>query len=579
MKHRHAPCVRVLIGLTLGVVLSACAPGPLSVDDEVNELAAKTAGRTGTAGASLRTPDVEASRSTAAIRVKRPATRNPAAEELTFEAASESRDVAARLAQYAVDGGASSGDATAATRVLGLGESLRVSQDSAREFISAQEQYLLASIALLVERHLWGPRFFNDTTAGLAGNGDDGRFEHALDVINTLRATQRLPSGGSLEARWVWNATEQLREQATGRYTQSSSLALSGQIPLLRGAGSVARESLIQAERDLVYEARSFERFRRGFLVEIAADYFELQNTRANIANQERQLLSLRENAERTAARVRAGRIEAFEQGIAENEVLGAEASLASLREQNILQLERFKIRLGLQPTELVRIAEELLEVPEPEISLDEAATLALELRLDLQNQRDRLDDQRRAVANARNALLPDLNLAGSVVVPTDADERAGGLSFSPDDLRYDLSATFGLPLDRKIERMRLRAELIGLERARREYERSRDDVVVSVRAALRRVDLARFQLRLAEQQVDINRKRRRGQELRADTIGTQVLLDSENALLIAENQRDRAATNLRISVLNYLVESDQLRVGRDGTLERLPGMEPADGS
>lgn len=557
--------------VTVLVVVPGCGRGLESIDRSIEKMTAQGARATGAALPTARATERGVTRAEVrAARTTAPGTTNPAAGALTFEVAAPTRDVAGRLSEYAMAAGVISGEAG---REIGIREALRISQQTAREFLSAQEQYILAAIALLVERHQWGPRLFNDTAVSLRGSGDDGDYAHAAGVVNTLRATQRLPSGGSLEARWVWAATEQLRETASGRYTQSSSLVLSGNVPLLRGSGAVARESLIQAERNLVYAARDFERFRRGFLVGIARDYVELQNTRSSIANQERQLLSLRDNAKRTAARVAAGRIEAFEQGIADNEVLGAEASLASQREQYILQLERFKIRLGLSPTEMIRVTDEALDVPEPQIDLDAAATLALDYRLDLQNQRDRLDDARREVSNTRNALLPQLDAAGSVTLPTDDDQRVGGLSLSPDDLRYEVSATLGLPLDRRVERLRHRSAIITLERATRDLSRAQDEAVVSVRSALRRVDLARFQLRLAEQQVEINRKRRRGQELRADTIGTQILLDSENALLVAENQRDRARANLRIAVLNYLLESDQLRVARDGTLERLPGM------
>lgn len=558
-------------GVVLGWGSWGCSPGMESIDARIARLTSETSAGTGTWQGPPRSPDRGTTRE--AIRLAsngRPATINPEAGGLKYTMADPSRDVSSRLAAYAHAAGTVGVDTG---RELSIRDALRRAQQSSREFLTAQEQYILAAIALLVERHQWGPRLFNDTSVSLGGAGDDGHFTHAVDIVNTLRATQRLPSGGTLEARWVWAATEQLRETSTGRYTQSSRLVLSGEVPLLRGAGLAARESLIQAERDVVYAARDFERFRREFLVDIARDYVELQNTRSAIANQERQLRSLRDNAKRTAARVAAGRIEAFEQGIADNEVLGAEASLASQREQYILQLERFKIRLGLEPTDLIRITDETLDVPEPEIDLEGASRLALEYRLDLQNQRDRLDDARRDVAIARNALLPQLDVGASVTVPTDDDERVGGLSPSPDDLRYEASATLGLPLDRRAERLRHRATIIQLERATREYERAQDEAIVAVRSALRRVDLARFQLRLAEQQVEINRKRRRGQELRADTIDTQVLLDSENALLAAENQRDRAQANLRIAVLNYLLESDQLRVARDGTLERLPGM------
>lgn len=507
-----------------------------------------------------------------------PGTTNPAAAELSFTPAAEDRDVTARLREFSRRAGvpdslAADAPPAPGVRLLTVRESLQQAQMTGRELLNAQEQYLLAAIGLLVERHQWGPRLFNDTSVFVAGSGDDGDFEHALSIVNNLRVTKRLPYGGSVEARWVWEATENLRQSATGRYEQSSAIVLGGNVPLLRGAGDIAREDLIQAERDIVYAARDFERFRREYLVEIAQDYFQLQNTKASIANQERQLESLRENSRRTQARVAAGRLQAFEQGIADNEVLNAEASLAEQRDQYALQLDRFRVRLGLGDDVRIGLPEDTLDVPEPEIDLDQAVTLALEFRLDLQNERDRLDDQRRAVANARNQLLPDLNVVGDVRLPTDDDERVGGLSFDPGETEYSAGVELGLPLDRKEERLRLRASIIALERAKRDYERARDDAVVAVRASLREVDLSRFQLRLAEQQVEINRRRLRGQQLQEDTIDTQRLLDSQNALLAAENQRDRAKTTLRIAVLNYLLNTDQLRVRRDGTLEPLPGM------
>ena len=66
------------------------------------------------------------------------------------------------------------------------------------------------------------------------------------------------------------------------------------------------------------------------------------------------------------------------------------------------------------------------------------------------------------------------------------------------------------------------------------------------------------------------------GQKLKQDTVTPQSLVDSLNELLNAENNRDRAQTDLRNAILNYLLESDQLRVTREGTFEALRGMTPA---
>jgi hypothetical protein len=219
---------------------------------------------------------------------RQPGTVNPPAEVLRFDPAAESRDVASILDAYADDAIEGGPDAL----MLDLDAVFRLADASSREHRQAEEDFILTVISLLVERHQWTPRLFNDTTVGLSGQGDDGTFDAAMSVINTLRVSQRLPYGGSVEARWVTRAAQELVNESTNAYTSSSELILSGSMPLLRGAGRVAREDLIQAERNTVYAARTYERFRRQLLVSIAADYFSLLQTRARIGNQRRQLES-----------------------------------------------------------------------------------------------------------------------------------------------------------------------------------------------------------------------------------------------------------------------------------------------
>ncbi|GIW73726.1 MAG: hypothetical protein KatS3mg103_0248 [Phycisphaerales bacterium] len=201
------------------------------------------------------------------------------------------------------------GPLPAGVRVLDLESVLAQAQRTGREYLDAQEDYLLAAIALLRERHLWGPRLFNDTTLQVAGQGDEGAYDTAASLINELRLTQRLPSGGQLAARWIVNATEQLRSSATEDYVQSSQLVFEGDIPCCAGPGRWPARTLIQAERDLVYAARRFESFRRDYAVDIATQYFNLLQTAANIRNQQEQLRNLRQNLERQRARQEAGEI------------------------------------------------------------------------------------------------------------------------------------------------------------------------------------------------------------------------------------------------------------------------------
>ncbi len=573
---------RGLIGLCLvplAVGVSGCHRGLTDIDARTQKALRETSARiAGGASAPERSFTGEDGRVGARERDKKPGTKNPGASELGYSVADEARDVAARLNAY--ESGATPGPGANTLR-LDLTEALRSAQRSAPEYLASEEDYIFAAIRLLVERHLWGPQLFNDTSATISGTGTNGNFQSAVKVLNDLRVTQRLPYGGNVQAQWLWQATEQLRQQATGRYTQSSTLVLSGSVPLLRGAGLVAQESLIQAERNLVYQARTFEDFRRRFFVDIAREYYQLLQAQSGLRNQEQRVKTLEGITAGETARYEAGRIAEFRKNVAQSNLLAARAALAGQRESFIVQVEQFKIRLGLASTTAVDLVEQELDLPEPDTTLDVAVTTAMDLRLDLQNRRDQLDDSRRAVANAKNALLPDLNLDASVSVPTDPSRRVGGLLFQPEDLTYQAGITFGLPLNREQERLNLRQQTISLARAVRDYDVFRDQLAVNVRQSVRQIDLARFQLTLAQQQVEINKRRVLETELKSDEVETQFKVDAANQLQDSENERDRARTTLRNAVLDYLRQTGQLRVSTDGTFEKLgtraPGGEGAD--
>lgn len=499
---------------------------------------------------------------------RQPGTVNPPASALRFDPAAESRDVAAILDGYADD----ATEDNEGAMLLDLDAVFRLADGSSREHRQAEEEFILSVISLMIERHQWGPRVFNDTTVNFSGQGDDGTFDAALSVINTLRVSQRLPYGGSVEARWVTRAAQELVNESTNAYTSSSDLILSGNMPLLRGAGRVAREDLIQAERSAVYAARTYERFRRQLLVSIASDYFSLLQTRARIGNQRRQLASQIRRQDETAAKVTAGRLNPFQNDIVANAVKQSEAQLANLRESYILQLERFKLRLGMDPGTKIALGEPGRGLREPLITPEDAVSRALSYRLDLQNRRDRLLDTERAVANARNNTLADFDLNASVSVPTDPAGDQEGLGLDGGETAYSVGATFSLPLDRKIERLGLRQAQIRLERDRRSFDEFRDTVVIESRRAVRAIDLARFQLQLAETQIGINERGLEDLSLRDDA-DPQAVLDRQNALLDAENARDQALTDLRNAILQYLLTTGQLRVRPDGTFDAPEGM------
>lgn len=558
--------------------LAGCSNGMEQIDRRLAKVIGESASRNNLNQPPRIAQPGEVPTSRSGMYAENPATNNPSADSLSYEELDRGEPgtqeiiegLNTRLRNFALTAGGIGADNVL---TITLNDALRLAQRQGREYLSAEEEYILTAISLLIERHRWGPRLFNDTTVGVSGDGDEGRFDNALDVVNTLRVTQRLPYGGDVEARWVWDATEQLRSSVSDQYQQSSALVLDANIPLLRGAGMVAREDRIQAERDVVYAARDFEDFRREYFVSVAQDYFQLIQTVNGLQNRLLQIKSLELFVDQQQALYEAGRRTEFNVNEARNDLINARSSLASSREQYTLQIDRFKVRLGIPIERPVQVVGARIDIAEPSTTIEAATESALSYRLDLQNRRDQYVDTERGVRNARNQLLPDLDLSGGVRVPTDPDERVGQFAIDPDEASWDAAVTLSLPLDRRIERLQLRQALVRLEQSRRSLDEFTDNVVLEARRRVREIDLARFRLELAEASVAINERRLEEQQLKADEVDTRDRLNTETALLNAKNARDQALTDLRIAILNYLEAIGQLRVSPDGTLAPLPGM------
>ncbi len=500
---------------------------------------------------------------------KHPPSTNPGPDDLTYRGADPNRDVLTRLESYF-----GSDQTQESAQSLDLEDILRLSQDTAREYRTAEEDYLLSAIRLLMEQHRWGPRFFDDLTSSISADAQSGDYSTALNVINELRATQRLPYGGELEAKLITTAANQLTEIVSEQYTQSTQLVLSASVPLLRNAGLVAQEDIIQAERDTVYAARDFENFRRRFFVDVASDYFALIAQQATIKNQAVRLKSVVLFYEQTKALVEAGRQPPFEARNIEQNVLSSRNDLINSQESYILSLDRFKVRLGIPVETQVTLLPMSLDFQDPDISVTDAAETALMYRLDFQNERDRVDDAKRQIEVSRNRLLPDLNLAASATLNTDENKPESGLAFKNDQTDYLGSITFGLPLDREIERLELRQSLIQLERQIRQADQFRDTLILEARQSVREIDRARFSVRLQEQTVKINELRLEEIQIKRATVAPQSRLDAENELLQARNALDAAIRDLRIAIIEYLVRTGQLRVGEEGRFRPLRGMD-----
>ena len=102
---------------------------------------------------------------------------------------------------------------------------------------------------------------------------------------------------------------------------------------------------------------------------------------------------------------------------------------------------------------------------------------------------------------NTMDALLPNITLTASASMDSDTDKTA---KFGGEEIDYLAGLSVSLPLDREVERIAVRGQQIALERARRSYRESRDNVAVAVRSALRNIEVFQFSLDLQERNVKI---------------------------------------------------------------------------
>jgi len=462
-----------------------------------------------------------------------------------------------------------------ARRSLSLDDSFNYALAHNRDYMSRKEDLYISALNVALQRHLFEPRFFANTAVGISGNGEVSDYAAAFNAAQTVGVRQRLPNGGEIVAQALTSTVQKLRGDITR--SDVGNLSIAASIPLLRGAGMVAQEDLIAAERSMVYEVRDFERFRRGFLVSVAVQYFNLCNQRAQIINRFRNVKSYIFITERSKALFEAGlqtrRTTLLDVMRAAQSEYQARSSLINAIESYELSLDQFKILLGMPVEEPIDVSTQFLTIAPPTLSEAQAVAIANTLRLDLQTVRDQVEDARRQTKNASNGLLPDLNLTAS------AGTGSGGGSIIPryDQLNYSTGLNFEWPLDRVAERNTYRTSLINLDRAKRGVDTAEDLVAGQVRSSLRTVRQQQVVLAIQKSNIELATKRKEFSDIqfRDGKIDNRDYLDAETALLDAQNSFALALSNLEIAVLQYLRDTDQLRVDFQGRLQ-LPEMPAA---
>jgi len=342
--------------------------------------------------------------------------------------------------------------------------------------------------------------------------------------------------------------------------------------PLLRGAGrKIAQENLTQAERDALYQIRSFNRFRKTFVVEVVTAYYRVLQQRDEVTNAENDYKRRVESKERLEWEAKAGRKPRFEVDQAEQDVLRARDGYVRAQQSYQQQLDGFKIRLALPTDANIELDQNELKaldeigITEPDYTLDVATETALLQRLDLANSMDWIDDAVRKVMVAADGLRADLDVIGNITVGSRGKTDYGTLQFH--EGTYSLGFEADLPLDRKDERNTYRTALIVLEQQQRQYDNHVDNVKLDVRQAYRDLEEAAERYRIQKNSLELAEMRVESTKLLLDAgrAITRDLLEAQNALLQAQNNITEALVDYAIAKLSFYRDVGILQVRPDG--------------
>jgi outer membrane protein TolC len=446
---------------------------------------------------------------------------------------------------------------------LDLSGCLKYAVQHNRDYQNHMEDLYLSALDITLQRHLLSPRPFATQTIGYSGTGEQEKnYQSALKVTNAAGVRQTLPYGGEIVAQSLVDFVRTLNENVIDG--EDSKLAFSASIPLLKGAGMVNLEPLINSERQVIYQVRSFEDYRRQFVVDISSQYLRLLTSQTGVFNRRLNLINAQDLVNRSQALFEAGKLQFIEVQRALQQRLSADSDLLNAQANYDNDLDTFKIALGMPVEEPLDVIAVSLDVNVPHTTADDAVALAYRYRLSLRTAEDQIDDARRKVSNARNGLLPGLSFQGEVDV---LDGSKSSQAANHDRVQdYSASLTLDLPLDRVKERNDFRSALISLERAQRTYVTQREIVTSDVRSSLRAIHTAEVNLEIQRRGIELAQRRLENANilLQQGSLSNRDVVDAQVSLLSAQDSFEQARSQLQIQILQYMKNTGTLRVEPD---------------
>jgi outer membrane protein TolC len=452
---------------------------------------------------------------------------------------------------------------------LTLAEAVAIGTAQSREYQNRKETLYSSTLDLTLRRHDFVTQWFGTIDGGYSKTGSD----ESVDAGGQLGFDKLMAQGTQISTAIAVDWMRFL----TGDPQTSLGSVLSASVtqPLLRGSSKdVVQENLTQAERNVLYQIRSFARFRKQFLVTIVSGYLRTLESLDSVKNAESNYASLQMAYDEASLNAEAGRLPPYEADQTKQRMLQARDNLAQTQRSYEQTLDNFKLLLAipvdadvqLDPNEMTALT--AIDITEPEFPVDDAVAAALAMRLDLVTALDEVDDAKRKVDVAVDALRARLDLVASANVPSTPETDFDRLQF--DEGRYNAGLSLDLPLDKLGERNAYRRAMISYSQAQRDYELASDEVKLGVRNAYRGLVEAARRYVIQKNSLELAQERVKSTTmlLSAGRAQSRDLLDAQDSLLSAQNDTTSTLVDYMIARLNFYRDTEILQVKPDGLWE-----------
>ncbi len=483
--------------------------------------------------------------------------------------------------------------AVPASGILTLPQAVAIATAHNRQYQTQKEALYTAALDLRLFRHEFETQFFGGARGGYGKEGASEGIGSEADFGFQQLLASGARIGMKVSIAWFDVMTGDIRSGL------ASILSATVVQPLLRGSNrTVVMENLTQAERNTLYQMRTFSRFRKTFVVSIISGYYRVLELETYVKNAEDNYKALSDVYEKVEKLANAGRIPLLELDRMYQEKLQAYDILIQRQKEYKQVLDEFKLVLSLPTNEELQLdAAELdvlikAEMTEPRFSETDVIDTALTERLDLANTADAISDAERKVFVAADGLRGEMNIfVGVDATSLTSSSRLPGLGALDDDFVTDrdrlnpmkrlrdnnpqrsffdqseIGLDLELPLDRVQEQNIYRKALIILSQRQRDYEEMTDWVTLEVRQAYRDLIEATQRRKVQLEALALAQKRFDNTLLlmQYGRASSRRVINAQQDLFDAQNLAYEALVNYTIATLNFYRDTGVLQVRPDG--------------